>query len=609
MIFLFLIFFDLKGASAVYLLENEVIKIDGKKQIYRYKKHMKILTKRGREKYGNDYFRYHKEEDFKILQVYTCVDGKKKHPVKGAIGDLSASETFKAPQYANLMAKTIAYPDVNPGSEIFIEFEKEKKIKGKLMLYDKVQMKKSEPIVHKELKIILPKKQYFKYKIEGDIIKFEEKDSGKFKIYRFWVDSVDRYIAEPFSPPSADITPNVQYTTFKTWKEVADYLRKEFNKSQKGMKKLKKYLTTDSLYLIYEWVTKEWRDIPIALSFAGFKPTRCSKIYVNKYGDIKDKCALLIAFLKLCGIKAYPAYFSKFEIDTEIPMPLFTDMLVAVPQKAGYLLLDPKLPLPEIQEGGIFGILKGFNENFVLRSKFAGRKLFIVKDKGFEFYRVPLPDFDNSYTKVFMKGEIDKNFNLEGEFMCEVRGSLSRLYRRIFMRKSKEEIDKLMQGYTNNIKQGAKLISYEIKGVEDLNSAVEISLKFIAPDYLRHSYLNRYNFGLPANILGTGREAMYLSIKERHYPLVIDIPFLSKYKVCVKLPENIKIVYLPQKYEYEDDLIYCKILYEEKNDSLICEREFGFKKKEYSLPEYEKILAIYKEFASPKRYFVIFEKK
>ncbi len=572
-----------------------------------------ILTYRGRETFGNLLEKYNKEtEEITILNAKTQKKtGEEIIPDKKAIGDLSTVEKFLAPKYANSRIKSIAFSAVEESSRIILHSKKNSKEKKREFFGGKV-FQKEEPVVNSQISLKTPFP--IKYQTIGGVKVKEEKSDGYF-FYQFSCCSLPRIKTEPGRVAISEISPRVYWTNLKDWKEVGDLLKKEFYqgvvlkgdlvKKAKELARGKKEI--EIIQEVYDYVTKNWRDIPLTLPDAGFKPTRADEVYKQKYADNKDKCLLLLTMLKAVGITAYPGYVAK-EIIREIPAPVYFYYMVCV-LKLGdsYIFLDPTFP--ERRSLGISfpSILTDANEGFPLTPEIIGDEVFLIKPDTLLFLSLPTPEAKEIPSEISFTLFLDPSGNIKGKMSGAFSGMSAMQLRADYKDKTEKEKEIKLRGAISAIKTGIKLKNWEIENLREPRRPVKVSLDFEAEKYgviegnrmriLLFPYLFFDNF------------PYYFTLAERNYPLDLKTPASYLYRFEFSIPEGYKAFYQPADFEFSDSLITLKSSAVFEDTKVKLRRELYFHKRRYHPKDYWAMKKIWRDFAQLERNFLLLEKK
>ena len=90
-------------------------------------------------------------------------------------------------------------------------------------------------------------------------------------------------------------------------------------------------------------MAREVRSVRLNFGEGGYAVNAADAVLRNRYGDWKDKSALLAAMLKAVGVEAFPVLAGSDAIPLAEDVPSlkqFDCVLVAVPRGGGYFFLD-----------------------------------------------------------------------------------------------------------------------------------------------------------------------------------------------------------------------------------------------------------------------------
>jgi tetratricopeptide (TPR) repeat protein len=166
-------------------------------------------------------------------------------------------------------------------------------------------------------------------------------DAGR-RLYT-WITKNERPAAPPeneaYDPRQVDGSPaEIRLTTFTQWQDVATWYARlmAVPSSQEVDAKaleLTKGITdrAKKVEAIYDYVAKEIRYLSLSFGLGRFAPHLPAEVFRNKYGDCKDKAALLAAMLQAVGIDSLPVLMhSERSLDTEVASPVEIDHVITV---------------------------------------------------------------------------------------------------------------------------------------------------------------------------------------------------------------------------------------------------------------------------------------
>lgn len=137
--------------------------------------------------------------------------------------------------------------------------------------------------------------------------------SGKSKAFLWEARSVPPVSREPRSPGATETSPYVHVSTMADWNRLgawyADLVRPQFALDQpllEEVARLTKAARTgrDKIAAIQEFVLRSTRYVALEFGVYSYKPYPVAQTFARRFGDCKDKAALMIAMLGAAGIDA-----------------------------------------------------------------------------------------------------------------------------------------------------------------------------------------------------------------------------------------------------------------------------------------------------------------
>lgn len=171
------------------------------------------------------------------------------------------------------------------------------------------------------------------------------------------------YTAESDAPADYDRAPFAELSEFRSWQEVALLGAKLFDVSPQpagpvvvwARGALASAASPDDFVLrATRFVQDEVRYVGIEVGVGRRRPTDPATVLQRRFGDCKDKAALLVALMRAGNVKAWPALVSTSRgsaLDRWSPTPtVFDHAIVKVSTGTGTYWIDPTVPL---QGGGL----------------------------------------------------------------------------------------------------------------------------------------------------------------------------------------------------------------------------------------------------------------
>jgi len=232
---------------------------------------VRILNQKGVKDMGEVVIPYStKHQSLKVIYAYTKLPtGRTLKPAKKAYNVVSPPFKSRAPVYSDLKYQTISMPGVCPGSVIHYAFHLrtiKPYMKGEFWTENFFQ--EEHPVQEATMEVWIPKGRKVKIKqlnmknVKPSITFKTDHEGGQtslYVVYKRVLKDVPAVEKEPSMPPMDEVAKKVVITSIPSWDRVAQWYR--------------------------------------ALA---------SEVLKNRYGDCKDHATLLIAMLRVIGVKAYP---------------------------------------------------------------------------------------------------------------------------------------------------------------------------------------------------------------------------------------------------------------------------------------------------------------
>lgn len=289
------------------------------------------------------------------------------------------------------------------------------------------------------------------------------------KIYKWTARNVYvDLVVESFLPPYNEIYSNLTFVAEKKWNEVAkwfyDLSQPQIEPSQeirdfvKGVMERTGGDREKILRELYYFVSQNIRYVSIPLTYSDYQPHKVTDTYRNKYGDCKDKGALLISLYKLAGIEAHFALLRTRRsgpIIKEFPALELNHAIVAVKkQGGGYLFLDPTLELNR------FGYVPAYLQDI---------DIFVVKKDGYEFVKLPLESENISGTDNETEMRVGDGYVITGNSKTEFYGESEVIARVGFKYSRQEALKAIFESVLKSMYTNPKLIDFSFSKPDDLN--------------------------------------------------------------------------------------------------------------------------------------------
>ena len=325
----------------------------------------------------------------------------------------------------------------------------------------------------------------------------------------------------------------------------------------------------DKVKKIYYWVQENIKYIAFEYGYGGFIPRRSDIIFNNRYGDCKDKSALLKTMLNLEGINAYFAWVGT----TEIP---YSYSQVYTP------LSDNHMIITYIAPDSTFYFLDatGYYQPLDIPTSFIQGKETLISINKDNYIISKIPTVSSSIN-VFIDSvnfviDGDKlkgkgNLTMSGYYKINILNTTMNLQQK----DKKEIINKILEKGNNKFQVLDYTINFEPYALHSTTS-----YNCLIDKYILKSGKNIYiNLNLNRNFL------KYKIQENRKHPISFDYTFKKVFTFTIKIPDGYKIKYIPENltlnynnfsttinYDVEDN--YIKYTHNLVVDTLLITKEF-----------------------------------
>lgn len=300
----------------------------------------------------------------------------------------------------------------------------------------------------------------------------------------------------------------------------------------------------DSLAIIqrvYYWIQDHIRYVAFEDGLGGYIPRPSNAVFTKRYGDCKDKAALMQYMLKQCGIQSNLVWIGTRDIPyTYEQLPLM--------QSSNHMILAKKID-------GNWNFYDATAEHLPIglpSSFIQGKEAFISIDENtYEIVKVPTVNVDVNFIRDSLTMKMDENSSLKiignMTFGGYARWRFMSGYSNMNEKDKKEFIENFLKhNYTK-----AEVISYEISGTDNREIPVEITYEVKLTDYA-----NKIDDQFYMN-LHIQKPMMNEKIKEpeRNSPLEYIFRYTNSLIVKFDFPEGFTSGDLPSEQKFSSDLI------------------------------------------------------
>jgi transglutaminase-like putative cysteine protease/Tfp pilus assembly protein PilF len=402
----------------------------------------------------------------------------------------------------------------------------------------------TEPIAYARYALIYPKNwtMYFKHPTNAhsrvdDRMPDGSKPADGMRSTAFELRDVPYVKTDADQPGYTEVYDYILVSNKKTYDEVGQWwwnLVKEQlivdEPIRTTVQRITKGLKTDDekVRAIYDYVVKNTRYLHVGLGIHGWKPYRTSSCFRNRYGDCKDKAALLKVMLEEAGVKANLVLVRTRQLGKVAGEPasmhIFNHAITYVPSLD--LFLDGTAE---------------FNGTRELTTMDQGALALIVEDGGKTRW-VTLP-VDKPEQNIMRQTLV---VDLSGEQPVVEATAYATGANAVYWRSVFEEVQRRSEALERELAAtypGAHVRQATFSPLRDLERPVELTYSFTGGQFVREAGARRYIYplGAPKDLL-----AAYAKQSKRDQDLVLRVPFVNEMTVRYKLPANAAFGALPR---------------------------------------------------------------
>jgi tetratricopeptide (TPR) repeat protein len=362
------------------------------------------------------------------------------------------------------------------------------------------------------------------------------------QVLQFSAREVPRIEIEPAMPGLAEISPFLHISTYGRveeigswyWRLVAEQMASDDTIRAAALTAVPARLRAgmsdlDKVRAIHAFVLSQTRYVGLEFGIHGFKPYKVSQVLARKFGDCKDKAALMVALLAEVGIDADMVLLRTRRggrLPTEPPSLAGFDHAIAYVPKLD-LFLDGTAEFSGVDE---------------LPSQDQGVTVLRVSGRGVRWVQTPvLPSSRNRATRRWAVA-LDAQGGAEVKEELSVTGQAAAEWRQHYQTvgEQAERYGKVWSGRH----AGARLLSVRMPGLEDRNRPVTV---------LARAQLPRLAEGLPGGALSLAmavREGdlvrSYARLSTRRSALLLAYPWQHDERIDYQIPPGFEVGPLPE---------------------------------------------------------------
>ena len=303
----------------------------------------------------------------------------------------------------------------------------------------------------------------------------------------------------------------------------------------------------DRIRALARFAQRDIRYAAIEIGIGGYRPHQATEIFTHRYGDCKDKAAVLSAMLAQIGVKSYlmPIHDVRRIFTEKSPPDIGFDHVILAIQlpEASY-----SKPMPAVYEHPRLGHILIFDPTndlvpfgqlpYYEQDSYA----LLVTDNGGELIHLPVSKPELNGVKRVARLQLLAPATLQGE-VEETRSGWSAMRMRAYLKdETQQDRRKFIERYVLGPVMGNfHLDSFSLENEDDIDKDFIVRYKFTAENYAK-------NAGplllLRPRVVGE-KAGPFDGSKPRHYDYEMEAPSLDSDTVEISLPDGYKVDELP----------------------------------------------------------------
>jgi transglutaminase-like putative cysteine protease len=508
---------------------------------------VKILhAQRGKDKFADIKIPFDtRRQTLEIVSARTVTNDGKTHVASGEeISDIVPQRLSEATMYSDVRERVVSFPAVDSGSVVELAYKRTTRAGPDAPLGGELMIGAWHPIRLREITFTVPAGTTPKFALTNlTLAPVEAAGEGGTRTYTFTVKDQPDRSQESGAIADAGVLPRLVYGLRPGWKQATAAIGERFlrtampDKTHEAITAQAAQLTAsaitdeDKARAIFKFVAHDVRSIDLPLGWAGYEPHAPDVVLANRYGDDRDKVALLVALCAAAKLDARPVLVrtGKVPVLDGVPTVAQFDRMIAKVVIGGKdLWLDPS------DEHGQFGIAFAGQDNLVLP---LGRG-------GGELGKRPLLEPSTSIAHTTATFSLAGNGDLDATYRHAFTGWYADRASQTLRPLKGEHLTRFFQQEAATIAASAIASGHDVGDTLSVSGPLEVDQRVKIPGYAEAQGTFRV-FELPFSPLDLVDDIPQAGLETRKYPMWIGTPRTRKHDVTLEVPAGWKIAYAP----------------------------------------------------------------
>lgn len=307
---------------------------------------------------------------------------------------------------------------------------------------------------------------------------------GDWEIREWVLQEVARVQDHPLAAPARDVGDWLEMSTIGDWSEIADWYvdlsgprcQPDEALRQKALELTRAAHTPEEkLRALQAYVARDIRYQTTPFRNSAYVPTDGKKVLEDRYGDCKDKSALLCAMLKAVGLNGKMVLLATRDegLSPRLPAPYFNHAITLVELPGKTVWVDPT---------------SDYQELTVLPIDDQGVGALVVTPGARALIPVPVSPADQHLVSMATHSRLAPDGNLQGTIECSYQGQFGYRLRAALLQLDKPARDKAMQGVVRRfLTERASSTRTQAVNLENPDKPVVLKMDFKANGYANNA--------------------------------------------------------------------------------------------------------------------------
>jgi len=580
-----------KDSDAVVLLDEVEMELKGDRVYIKSRIVKKILKAKRHSKVVFDFTEnsFNKISSIEARAIYP--DGKEEKIKKKNIVELPSFSEYEL--YSDQKTRCFSFYDVKPGTVIEVVVSK---VVKNLLFIDEVPFRGFSPVLRKRFSFVHPvdaNVEIYAKNISAEPDEVIQIDKNRRMLFweRFNIKPIE---IEEMMPPLSEYIPTIspvvksglkygEKLNLNSWGDICGWYARLSEKSLEVTPEMRAKAEEICrgagsplavAELLYDWVRRNIRYLRINLGLHGYMPHSAGECLENRYGDCKDKAALLTAMLRAMDVDAFPVIVRTSDLgllkDPGIEPGYFNHVIAGALIEGDTIFMDPTCPdcpfrvLPAGDQGAhALPVMEGVEG------------------------LATLPE--EQYEANSMDVSIDMEIGESGDASIVCRLSFSGFFRAKVARAFRERHGRTMKdiAYALFIDESfgldlgdVKLESPELDSGEDGGIKLEYKVPSLLDTNKQVVFVDAVAFPLSF----TAPES-----DGRRYPLFLGLRRSYVYEASIAVPPGWKVIELPESHEIGNRYFTYVLSFENGENRLRIRRRWEIAAREVPVSDYQEV--------------------